>query len=401
MRILLLAPNGGASLSQGGGTRVLLQHAEILRERGHEVALAGFHSLPADQLAAVHGTDMPFRVPIFTHTQGGALGLAAGLPWKASAYNVLVLGAFRRWIERVISGFRPGAVWFHDDIPRAAIPALGSIPRLLYVHYPFGARDPNITPPLQYTRSRVERWNDRLLRSVEPVAPDPAGQAEVVWVNSSVTARALRKLWGAPCQVVPPAFGAPPSGRAAGFSKTILAVGTFSRGKNLEALVIAFAHAGLEGWELHLLGHSRDAQYAHRITRHARRLRRQGIEVRVTTNAHRPDLEREFRSAQVFVHPAEFEPFGIALVEAMARGAAPIAFAGEFSGPWTDILDSGRHGVGFREPEDLTSALTKLSDSAVQAHWSGRAIQRAAHYSPDSMRAAFDGLHESGILTRS
>jgi glycogen synthase len=52
-----------------------------------------------------------------------------------------------------------------------------------------------------------------------------------------------------------------------------------------------------------------------------------------------------------------FEPFGIAVAEAMYVGAIPVVYKGSLSGPWIDIVDTGKYGIGFRTLEELAEVI--------------------------------------------
>lgn len=60
--------------------------------------------------------------------------------------------------------------------------------------------------------------------------------------------------------------------------------------------------------------------------------------------------------AKFIVNTHPYEEFGLAVVEGMAAGCIPIVRRG-FTGPWVDIIQKGKYGLGFDSIEKLTSIL--------------------------------------------
>jgi glycosyltransferase involved in cell wall biosynthesis len=58
-----------------------------------------------------------------------------------------------------------------------------------------------------------------------------------------------------------------------------------------------------------------------------------------------------------------FEPFGIAVAEAMYVGAIPVVYKGSLSGPWIDIANKGKCGMGFRTIEELAEAIEYIMNA--------------------------------------
>jgi glycosyltransferase involved in cell wall biosynthesis len=87
-----------------------------------------------------------------------------------------------------------------------------------------------------------------------------------------------------------------------------------------------------------------------------------GIAEAVTMTGHVDDAGPYIEQMDVLVNASDFEPFGIVLLEAMARGVAVVAVG---SGGPTEFIDDMRTGVLARsgEPADLADALEALLDS--------------------------------------
>ncbi|MCI4369244.1 MAG: glycosyltransferase [Thermoplasmata archaeon] len=387
MRILIFAPNIGASLSIGGGNNFVVKQAALLSsELGQEVVLAGFHAFSLPELVRAHGLWLdPQRVRVVSG--GGSLGfrLFRSFPLKLLAYNVLVSPRYRRWVDRTIRRVDPELVWFHDDIPSCAVPALNGRRTLLYVHYPLLGRTVEVCPPIAHTRGLVERLNDALLQSVlrGSLVARPEEVAEEVWANSTVTRRAIQKVWGTRHERTVFTY-VPPTELVREKEKVIMAAGAFSKGKNYEALLQAFAGAGLEDWQLHLFGAARDAGYLARLERQVEDHRMKG-RIEMHPDAPRADVLEAFARASIVLQGGEFEPFGLSMLEGMAHGDLPVAFRSEFSGSWLDVLGSGRWGSGFSTADELAAELHRLAE-VQRSESSALAFERSQQFSREALK---------------
>ncbi|MFZ0699050.1 MAG: glycosyltransferase family 4 protein [Thermoplasmata archaeon] len=111
--------------------------------------------------------------------------------------------------------------------------------------------------------------------------------------------------------------------------------------------------------------------------------RRLGIEsVVVWTGVVSPAaLREEYASADLFVLPSRFEPFGIVLLEAMASGLPVIATR---VGGIPEVVTDGRTGVLVppRDPSALAAALGRLAnDSELRTHMGNEGRARAMEFS--------------------
>jgi len=76
--------------------------------------------------------------------------------------------------------------------------------------------------------------------------------------------------------------------------------------------------------------------------------------------------------AKVYLHLMPYEHFGIAPLEGMAAGAIPIVH--KISGAYTDILEEGKYGYGFRrlDPHEIADLVEKAINS-----WNTAYIKKA------------------------
>lgn len=390
MKVLLFAPNAGVSLSTGGASAFTGTLARSLLELGHEVDVAAFHALPPSRMPGAAGWAELYAHPRFSvrSQDAGEVPYEAfrSFPGKLSAYLGLLLPGFDGWVRRTIRAARPDLLWFQDDIPRAARPFLGRVRSCLYVHYPLAARSVAITPILAETAPLTERLGEALVgRALGRVVPDPARWTEEIWANSTVTARAVAAVWGGiPARVVPP-FVLDPAATSPGAAVRqgqSVAVGTFSRGKGYHLLVPWFADAARSDPRARLViaGFAADRPYVRALRRE---IWASGAADRMTllTDAPSESLLELFRTSRTILHAATFEPFGMAVLEAMASGCIPVVRRSEFSGAWQDVLEQGRWGFGFGSADELGAVLRRLEEDPQQAaKESARAVARAASF---------------------
>lgn len=121
-----------------------------------------------------------------------------------------------------------------------------------------------------------------------------------------------------------------------GAGPLVVAAGRLVARKRLEAVLRAFAAAAPPDAALAILG---DGPERERLAREAAAL---GIAPRVRWEGNRPDPERHFRAADLFVHAASEEGLPNALLEAMACGLPVVA---PRIGGVVDVVRDGRDGV--------------------------------------------------------
>jgi glycosyltransferase involved in cell wall biosynthesis len=393
MRILQFAPNAGVSLSSGGGTLVALQMAEILGgDLGHEVWVAGYHAFPLDVLEELHNVDLRgAHVSLTTSGSDRLFWAAKGAPVKLSPYNLLATQGFRRWVRATIEKVDPDLVWFHDDIPRAALDCIEERSVFLYVHFPLEGRNDRITPGLAGNRGIIERVNDAILTAVGTglvASPNAAGVREL-WVNSLVTQAAVQAVWGRPSRVVypyvsKPRFAYDPARK----SPLISAIGSFTRAKGFHRLLEGFARAKLSGWSMVIAGHARDRGYLHFLAQLARQL---GItqSVQFRTDIASNEMEALLDHSSVICGGAAFEPLGLALLQGMSSGAVPVTLESSSSGGWVDVCLKGEVGFGFRNVDDLAELFKKLS--TIELEGSARAaIGRSESFSRVKLKSELE-----------
>jgi glycosyltransferase involved in cell wall biosynthesis len=118
--------------------------------------------------------------------------------------------------------------------------------------------------------------------------------------------------------------------------------------------------------------------------------------VETVLNPNRAFIDRAFSKASVYLSTQPTEAFGIAVVEAMARGCVPIVPRN--GGPWFDILDEdqGRYGFAYRCPGEAARMIeVVLSNDELRNGVAKRAQERALSYDSKRFRKEFVRLLEN------
>lgn len=210
----------------------------------------------------------------------------------------------------------------------------------------------------------------------------------------------VRRQWGRDAEVVNPPIDVP--AEAPNWSakeRIVLSVGRFFAGghsKRHDVMANAFRRlvdAGQRGWELHLAGslhrNPNDEAYFAEVQRLAK-----GYPIHVHTDLPRAELEDLYRRASVYwhaagygvdaeAHPADVEHFGMTTVEAMGRGAVPVAIA---VGGQPEIIRDGEDGYLWSDLETLTARTAALLDDPALRRRLGEA---ARHRSLDFATPVF------------
>lgn len=107
--------------------------------------------------------------------------------------------------------------------------------------------------------------------------------------------------------------------------------------------------------------------------------------VKVLTNLSFIDQTRLYRKGKIFLHTAPVEHFGMAVVEGMASGLVPLVYAD--GGPWNDIIDQGKFGLGYSTVDDAVNNLEQLfSNNSFYERLRDLSIQRSETFSKTNFK---------------
>jgi glycosyltransferase involved in cell wall biosynthesis len=163
---------------------------------------------------------------------------------------------------------------------------------------------------------------------------------------------------------------------------TMCAAGRLVRQKGFDLLLVALAQRRGElpsQWSLTILG---DGGLREQLADLAREL---GLSDRVRFGGHLANPYPVMSDADLFVHPARYEGFGLVVTEALALGVPVLATACD--GP-SEILDGGRYGwlIPPEDPTALGEALVQVAGNDEERLALTQAgPQRARAFSPASI----------------
>lgn len=213
--------------------------------------------------------------------------------------------------------------------------------------------------------------------------------------TQSISSAVRRRVVVIPNPVVLPEAAARVEESAA--PRQILAVGRLAPEKGFDLLIQAFAelHRRFSGWELTILG---DGPKRPELEASIAAL---GLEGRVHLPGAIADVDRYYRTADVFVLPSRFEGFPNALCEAMSWGL-PVVATDCHSGP-REITRDGKDGV-LVPVDDLAAivgALERLMSDERERRRLGRAARAGiARYAVPVVLRAWDAVLAPGAAGR-
>ncbi|MEM2741059.1 MAG: glycosyltransferase [Nitrososphaeria archaeon] len=252
-----------------------------------------------------------------------------------------------------------------DDIPKC----LANKRVLSYIHYPHVARlkfgGYMMRKYVKTFKGRVEWWlHKKFFRLFYPV--ERISDKWLLVVNSMVTMEDTMKIFklGGERLVLlnPPVSSAFINALYKNSHITkedlIVSIGWFEPVKGLVDVVKALALLEDEYRpNLRLIGFAGDETYLKELIKTAEIL---GVKnkVDIFLNARRDVLINSLLRAKVIINSALREHFGISIVEGMAAECIPIVRKG-FNGPWMEVLQEGKHGLGFETVEELAFNIKK------------------------------------------
>ena len=106
----------------------------------------------------------------------------------------------------------------------------------------------------------------------------------------------------------------------------------------------------------------------------------------VVPDADEKTKEEYYKHASIYLHLKPNEHFGIAVLDAVATAAIPIV--PRTGGPWIDIVEEGKYGLGYSKIEEIP----ELIDKAEQLISRERIHKNRERYSPTNFRARLNTL---------
>lgn len=394
-RCLIIGPEVGATMGKGGGCKVAVKMAETLAENGFEVGLSAFKGYPIWSLDSIHGTHLTkWENKVRTYYLFDVKSKSDDQKIKGlSGLFPLHIGVipFSIYVKYVIRKFNPRIVVCHDDVPLSTVEMLSERLVLLYVHFSYATRFKLGVGEIEEARGLlakrcIKKFLDPLLKRLVLAENSPA---DLMIANSSLTAKYLKQTWKRDDIAIlyPPidtSFYTPSCEK----ENLVVSIGAIMPSKHFGDVIKALSMVRTE-CKLVIIGHYNDGAYYQKLLKLVKKLE---LHKRVTImlDASLEQVIDTLSRAKALVHASRVEPFGIAVVEGMAAGCAPIVYKGATSGPWVDISNMGEFGLGFQTINELAKNIEEvMSDDNVFNYYSRKVRERSKSFDSSVFKKRF------------
>jgi len=391
----------------GGGVRVTLHITNILVKRGYRVKLVALSGLPIDILDKVHGTNLVKYL-------GKNLSVSYFLDYQQLRYLLrfrpYVYERYIKMLKEAITRHNPDTIILFDDIPPIEWDSVKARV-LLYSHFPYAARllyniyDDMYTDHVKpFSLLRERFFRSFILHKYFFVGNIKNLRKEVeVMANSTITSIFIKKVWNVDSKILFPFIAAPQSVSlkkplpANLRSNIVVSLGVIAPGKRYGELIDAFNKIGqrTKNFKLAIVGSLADKDYYKYLLKKIKSI---GLEnIFIITDVDEEKKWEILQKAKIYVHMKRFEPFGIAVAEAMYAGAIPVVYKGSLSGPWIDIADKGEYGMGFRDIDELTESIHDIVNLEANSikELQENAIERAKTFTLENFESNLIKIIES------
>jgi len=387
MRIALIHDSLNA---YGGAERLALAFAKALKEGGHSV-----------DLYVVERT-MWDRVEKLTSYNRSVIDNEYVLP----PYGIVpsIYGRFLNWFSRDIVGIHEVRRRRYDIIVATKQILVPTFVDVLYMHFP------DFVPGFEYlyypdrymynTALRIYSRPTELLSRLLISLFKNMKYKPVILTNSRFSASMISKFLGVNGLVVYPPVNVEeylPLSRNRDRDNIILVIGRIEPAKNIT--LVPFIAEKVKNGRFVIIGSIGSYSYYKHLVKLIKSLRVED-RVRILPNASEWQKIELLRRAKMYLHPMKYEHFGISVVEAMAAGLIPVVHRS--GGPWTDIVEFGKYGFGFRTEEEAVSHVENLLElkEIELENLRSIVIARSQYFNYEKFRNAIDKLFDKLKATR-
>jgi len=363
-RAFIVVPNIGSSFSGGGGVKVALYTAQTLLKhelKVHLVALNGWHVAELDR---IHGTNLRrfYREGKVVLNYIFGLGESLRIPFP---FGVSLIALY---VRRLVREHSPDLLIFHDDVPRLSEEVFRNVSKVMpYSHFPYTTRIRfNIVDTVEIKLEEYQNYKTRLyyatLKRVIYYNNMPK-EVELV-ANSTVTKVFMEFLWRRNVKVLYPPITFQPKPLERPKNNSVILVGG-QPNKRIGDAIKALAelrNRSRPTHNLYVVAHHFVPWYREWLLNLVHRL---GLQQYVHFMEKLPerDLLNLHASSKIILSTAHFEPFGMSVAGGMMLHAVPVVYKGPLSGPWIDIIDKGRYGIGFRTIGEFAEAIEYIMNA--------------------------------------
>jgi glycosyltransferase involved in cell wall biosynthesis len=345
MRIALIHDSLNAC---GGAERLSLAFAKTLKEGGHSV-----------DLYVVERT-MWDRVEKLTSYNRSVIDNEYVLP----PYGIVpsIYGRFLNWFSRDIVGIHEVRRRRYDIIVATKQILVPTFVDVLYMHFP------DFVPGFEYlyypdrymynTALRIYSRPTELLSRLLISLFKNMEYKPTILTNSRFSASMMSRFLGVNGLVVYPPVNVEeylPLSRNKDRDNIVLVIGRIEPAKNIAS--VPFIAEKVKNGRFVIIGSIGSYSYYKHLVGLIKSLRI-GDRVRILPNASEREKIELLGRAKIYLHPMKYEHFGISVVEAMAAGLIPVVHRS--GGPWTDIVEFGRYGFGFRDEDEAISIIENV-----------------------------------------
>jgi len=331
--------------SCGGAERLALAFAKALKEGGHSLDLYLVEKTKWDRVKKLTSYD---RSVIDNEY--------ALLP-----YGIIpsIYGRFLNWFSRDVIGIHEVRRRKYDVVVATKQILVPIFVDVLYMHFPdFVAGFEYLYYPDRYmynTSLRIYSRPATLLSRLLISLFKNMEYKPIILTNSRFSASMINRFLEVNSLVVYPPVNIEeylPLSRNKNRDNIVLVIGRIEPAKNIAS--VPFIAKKVKNGKFVIIGSIGSYSYYKHLVRLIKSLGI-GDRVRILPNASEREKIELLGKAKIYLHPMKYEHFGISIVEAMASGLIPVVHRS--GGPWTDIVEFGRYGFGFRDEDEAVSII--------------------------------------------
>lgn len=352
----------------GGGERVSLEMARVLREHGVEVSYVTNTSSGLRKCSEILGLPSDYDAIEISSLAEKLLSRTGRL------VRLRRLILVSKAIETVSDG--------RDGLIIDTASNMPSSSDLSYIHYPavLGSYESSSIA------WRLYNW------IVKKTAKQVFGRPRLLLANSSWTAGLVKRLFNLDANVLyPPVdvdyfrYDNRPKERI------IMTVSRLTPEKSLHALpAIASRLWSYEWYLVGTTGSGPEERVSRRVLVEIKREveKHNARNFHIALNIPREELRDLLRRSMFYVHPPFTEHFGIAVVEAMSAGVIPIVYSD--GGAWFDIVKPISDQLGYKRVEEIPGIISKISEEMARLdEMREKIVGYANRFSVDTFRRRF------------
>jgi hypothetical protein len=357
-RAFIVAPNIGLSFGGEGGVKVALYMAQTLLEHELKVHLIALSGWRIEELDRVHGTNLRrfYREGRIVLNYLFGFGESPRIPFP------IAVGLIASYIRRLVGENPPDLLIFHDDVPKLGEEVFKNVSKIiLYSHFPYAARVRfNTVDAVEVGLEKYQGYKTRLyyvaLKRVIYYNDVPK-EVELV-ANSTITKVFMELLWRRNVKVLYPPITFQPKPVEKPKNGSVIIVGGQPNKRIGDAIKVLaeLKRKNRLAPKLYVVAHYFEPWYKDWLISLVHKLKLQQY-VHFIEHIPEDELINTYTSAKIILSTAHFEPFGMSIAEGMLFRDVPIVYRGALSGPWIDIVDTGKYGIGFRTLEELAEVI--------------------------------------------